>query len=376
MHFSEKRGIIGVYLKKQPARAGGKRRMGIMKKKYAVAALLLAAAAGLTSCSGGSVSNDYIKISKYKGVEVPAVEGLPDITDESVENNIQTVLEGFAEITEVTDRPAQEGDIAVLDYTASADGQEIENGGNTEYELELGSNTFFAEFEEAVVGRNIGDTFELQHSFEDSYTNQNYAGKDVTFQITLTGIKEKELPDLTDEFVQTISQESETVGEYRKEIRDLLEENNEEYIQSELQDTVWQAVLENTEVIEYPEDRLEEEKQHFYDYYQAGADYYGMEFADFLAGMEVTEEEFEEKVLEAARSNLKEDLTAELIAEKEDISMTDEEYEKAKEELAEEMSYTDVEQMEEEVDEKNIKSYILRDQVKAWTAENCIQVKE
>ena len=56
--------------------------------------------------------------------------------------------------------------------------------------------------------------------------------------------------------------------------------------------------------------------------------------------------------------------------------MTDEEYEKAKEDLAEEMSYTDVEQMEEEVDEKNIRSYILRDQVKAWTAENCIQVKE
>ena len=107
-----------------------------MKRRYAMAALLLAAAAGLTSCSGGSASNDYIKISKYKGVEVPAVEGLPDITDESVENNIQTVLEGFAEVTEVTDRPAQEGDIAVLDYTASADGQEIENGGNSEYELD------------------------------------------------------------------------------------------------------------------------------------------------------------------------------------------------------------------------------------------------
>ena len=101
-----------------------------------------------------------------------------------------------------------------------------------------------------------------------------------------------------------------------------------------------------------------------------------MEFADFLSGMEVTEDEFEEQVTEAAKSNLKEDLTAELIAEKEDISMTDEEHEKAKEDLAEEMSYTDVEEMEEEVDEKNIKSYILRDQVKAWTAENCVQVKE
>ena len=151
------------------------------------------------------------------------MEGLPDITDESVENNIQTVLEGFAEVTEVTDRPAQEGDIAVLDYTASADGQEIENGGNSEYELELGSNTFFAEFEEAVVGHSIGDTFELQHSFDAAIPIRIMRERMWTFRITLTGIKEKELPDLTDEFVQTISQESETVDEYREEIRDLLE---------------------------------------------------------------------------------------------------------------------------------------------------------
>ena len=75
---------------------------------------MLAAAAGLTACSAGGASNDYIRIAKYKGVEVEAVEGLPDITDESVENNIQTVLEGFAQITEVTDRPAREGDIAVI----------------------------------------------------------------------------------------------------------------------------------------------------------------------------------------------------------------------------------------------------------------------
>ncbi|MBM6949245.1 trigger factor [Mordavella massiliensis] len=346
-----------------------------MKKKYA-AALMLAAATGLTACSAGGASNDYIRIAKYKGVEVEAVEGLPDITDESVENNIQTVLEGFAQITEVTDRPAREGDIAVLDYTASADGQEIENGGNEAYELELGSNTFFAEFEDAVIGHSVGDSFELEHAFAEDYTNQNYAGKNVTFTITLTGIREKELPDLTDEFVQTISQKSETVDEYREEMRELLEENNEEYVQSELEDKVWQKILDGTEVTEYPKDRLDEEKEAFYTYYQAGADYYGMEFADFLAAMEVTEEEFEEQVTEAAKSNLKENLTAELIAEKEDISMTDEEYGKAKEELADEMSYEDVEEMEEEVEEHNIKSYILRDQVKAWAAQNCIQVKE
>lgn len=346
-----------------------------MKKKRIVLAALAASCSCLTACTMDAASNDYVRIPKYKGIEVDAVEGIPDITDEAVENNIQTVLEGFAEVEEVTGRPAQEGDIVVLDYTASADGQEIENGSASEYELELGSNTLFAEFEAAVVGRNIGDSFELQHEFASDYTNQNYAGKNVTFTITLKGIRQKELPDLTDEFVQTISQESDTVEEYREEMRKLLEENNEEYIQTELQDAAWQAVLDTAEVIEYPKDRLEDEKNDFYEYYQAGADYYEMEFSDFLEAMEVTEEEFEEEITRAAESNLKENLVAELIAEREDISMTDEEYEEAKTALAEEMSYTDVEQMEEEVEEHNIKSYILRDQVKAWVAENCIQVK-
>ncbi len=346
-----------------------------MKKKFMILAAAIAAILGLTACTTDAASNDYIRIAKYKGIEVEAVEGLPDITEESVENNIQTVLEGFAEVEEVTDRPAQEGDIVVLDYTASADGEEIENGGATEYELELGSNTFFSEFEKAVIGHSIGDSFELQHEFDEEYTNQNYAGKNVTFAITLKGIRVKELPDLTDEFVQTISQESETVEEYREEMRDLLEKNNEEYVQTELQEVAWQAVLEKTEVLEYPQDRLDKEIEDFYDYYQAGADYYEMEFADFLSAMEVTEEEFEEEVTKAAKSNLKENLVAELISERENISMADEEYEQAKVELAEEMSYTDVEQMEEEVDEQDIKSYILRDQVKAWVAENCIQVK-
>ena len=76
-----------------------------MKRKIAAITIMSAVMLAMTGCAGGAVSNEYIKITKYKGVEVDAVEGIPEITDESVENNIQTVLEGFAEITEVTDRP-------------------------------------------------------------------------------------------------------------------------------------------------------------------------------------------------------------------------------------------------------------------------------
>ena len=346
-----------------------------MKKKLLIGGIIIGLAVTATGCASGTISNDYVTISNYKGVEVDKIEGIPEITDDAVENNIETVLKGFSKIKEVTGRAAKEGDVVVLDYTASADGKTIEGGGASDYELELGSNSFFKEFEESIVGHNKGDTFELQHEFESDYTNTAFAGKKVIFSITVKSINEQEVPDLTDDFVQQISQKSKTVKEYKKEMRELLEENNEEYVMSELEESAWAKVLENTEVKKYPEDQIEEEKQTLYDHYQKGADYYEMEFADFLKQMDMTEEQFEENVSEAAKTNVKENVTVEAIAKKEKIELSDKEYEKAEEALAEEMGYESVESMKEEAPEKYIKNYILRDKVKTWVAENCVQVE-
>ena len=347
-----------------------------MKKKTAVCAVVMGLAMAMTGCSSGTVSNEYITITKYKEVEVPKVEGLPDITDEAVENNIQKVLEGFAQTTEITDRPAQEGDIVVVDYTASVNGEVLEDGEVSDYPVTIGEGALYEGFDDAIAGHSVGDVFETEHKFAEDDTTTSLAGQLVTLKITVKSITEKELPDLTDEFVQTISQKSETVEEYKKEMRELLEENNEEYALTELTESSWEKVLENTEVKKYPEDELEEEKQSFYDHYEKGAEAYGMEFEEFLESMDMTEDEFAEKVEEAAKSNVKENLVVALIAEKENIELSDEEYEKAKEDLAKEMSYESVEEMEEEAPEDAIRKYIMRDKVKEWVAKNCIQVKE
>lgn len=100
---------------------------------------------------------------------------------------------------------------------------------------------------------------------------------------------------------------------------------------------------------------------------------YEMELPEFLSKMDMTEEEFEKKAEEAARSNVKEDLVVELIAEKENIRLDKKEYKKAKKELAEEMGYEDVEAMEKEASADAVRRYILRDKVKEWVAGNCIQ---
>lgn len=322
-------------------------------------------------------SNDYIKISVYKGVEVPAVEGLPEITEDAIDNNIQVVREGFAENTEV-DRAIQDGDIVVIDYTTYINGDEpVESGSDEDRQLTVGNNSLFDGFDENLIGKSKGDSFQLENTFSESYEDEALAGQDAILKITIKGVYEQELPDLTDEFVQTISQESETVAEYREEMRALLEANNEEYMMSELIETAWSQVLVNTEVIEYPEDQLEAARQEFYDYYQLGADMYEMEFEEFLIEQGFgSEEAFEEAVENAARTNLLQDLVVALIVEEEGLELSDEDYTAKLEALAEEMHYDSVDAMIEDATEDAVYKYVMRDVVKEWLAENCVQVED
>ena len=227
------------------------------------------------------------------------------------------------------------------------------------------------------MGHSIGDTFELQHSFDASYTNKNYAGKDVTFRITLTGIKEKELPDLTDEFVQTISQESETVDEYREEIRTQIEENLQASVESELEGSVQSALMENVEIKSYPEDRVEELTQQMTDYYTQLASMYGLELGDFVETyLQMTEEDFNTQIDDSVRQGVAMEEAMKLIAEKQHLEPSDEEYEEGIAQYAEDAGYDDVEEYTSQVGEDELKLTILRDKVTEYLVDNCIQVEQ
>ncbi len=348
-----------------------------MKKRAALCAVLLGVTMTMAGCStGGPIENDYIKITKYKGVEVPAVEGYSEITDEAVEKRIAEVMEGFAEYTEITDRAVQEGDTVFIDYTGTVDGEVLESESGTDYQVVIGNKSLYAEFDNDVTGKNVGDSFVTTKEFSKDYVDASLAGKEMDLTITVKRIFEKELPDLTDEFVQTVSQESETVEEYRAEVKELMEEAVEEAVEAELVETVWEAVLNNSEIKEYPAEQLEAEIDELYAYYQKGAEVYEMEFDVFLDEvMGLTEEEFVANLQIAAETNVKNDLIVDLICEKEKISLTEEEMIEAEEELAKEMGYADVATMMEDAGEASVEKYILRDVVKEWLVENCVQVK-
>ena len=382
----------------------------ILKGRVCAAAIILVISAGLAACGGAaktetdaenaqteetvsetqaqtedpaiaalpeSISNEYVKIGKYKNIEVAKVEGLPEITDTAVDNNIRVILEGFSEFTDV-DRPAQEGDAITLDYTVSVDGEEVEGAGASDYKLIIGDNAMFTGFDTSIIGKKAGDSYTLEHTYSGDYAVAALAGKTAVFDMKISKVQEVETPDLTDDFVQKVSQKSKTVEEYREEVREVLEQNNKDSMINEIRSKVWDSIMETTEVLEYPEDQIQEEKDSYYNYFREGAEFYEMEFEEFLKDkLEVSQESFEQQAQEAAEANVKENLAARLIAETVGIDTSDEAVQAGLEEMAKTLGFDSVDELVEDAPNRAyVERMVIREMVMDWAAEHSKQVKQ
>lgn len=352
-----------------------------MKKRIVTAMLCTAMTLSLAGC-GGELSNEYIKIKQYKGLEVAELEKT-EVTDSDVESMISSNLSYSAEEIDVTDRAAQLGDTVQIDYVGSIDGVEFDGGTAQDASLELGSGSFigaegeYAGFEDQIVGHNIGEEFDITVKFPDDYAGTEVAGKVANFHITLDRIYTMKEAELTDEWVRENSEESETAEEYKEEIRAQLEESNETSWQQEMQAAVLTSLLEQVEVISLPKDDVNENYTQIDEYYKQIAEMYGVEFEEFLTSyMGMTEEEFTEQATESAENYVKQGMALELIAEKEKLTVTDEEYEEEVKKLASEYGYEDdIDGFVEQYGEDTIRKSMTEENVLAFLVEKCIQVE-
>lgn len=346
-----------------------------MKKRLVMAfAGVLAASMLLAGCEASKgLETDSIKITQYKEVEVDQVQKPVEVTDEDVDGRIQAILESRTETVEITDRPVEAGDTADIDFVGKIDGEEFDGGSAEGYPLTIGSGAFIAGFEDSIIGHNIGETFDWNGAFPEDYGNEDFAGKDVVFTITVNGISQSSVPELTDEFVKSVSDDSKNIKEYREEIKKQLEKEGENDYQSKLNSAVLQKVLENTEVSKYPEDEVEKLSNETIEQYKTIAEFQNMEYEDYLTQNGVTVEDFEKQVEEMVRANIKQTMAVEAIAEKEKLNMTDEEYEEQFKKMAEMYGYEDVDALKEVADEEDLKAIALQNVVAEWLAKNCIQ---
>lgn len=344
-----------------------------MKKK--LVALLAGAlvVSTLAGCGKKEIANDNIKISQYKEIEVEK-SAAQEVTEENVDEEIQSVLYANRIISDVTDRPAQEGDTVSLTYTGTSSGEQFDAG---DLDVEIGNSNLIEGFEEGLLGHSTGESFELNLTFPEGYQNADLAGQPAVFAITINSITTYTLPELNDEFVQNVSEDAKTVEDYKKQIKKELKELNEESAQTTLENDAWNIVLANTEVKKYPKDEVKEQKELVVSQYKQLAELNGMEFADFLEQMMngMTEETFESEAEKVAKQTVKQTLAVELIMKEEKLELSDKELGKVMNEYKEKYGFESVDSMKEAIGEDALLDDINLSAVKEWVADNCKPVE-
>ena len=166
-----------------------------------------------------------VKLGKYLGVQVTKID--TSVSDEEVEAAVEKERNNNARTVTVTDRPIANGDTAVIDFEGFVDGVAFEGGKGENYPLTIGSGSFIPGFEEALVGAELNKETEVNVTFPEDYHATDLAGKPAVFKCTVKEIKEKQLPDLDDEFASEVS-DFDTLDEYKADIRKKLQEKKEQ----------------------------------------------------------------------------------------------------------------------------------------------------
>ena len=143
-----------------------------------------------------------VELGEYKGLEV--MKHSTDVSDKEVADELERRRQQQAELVLKEDEPAAEGDTVVIDFEGKVDGKPFDGGKAENYSLELGSKTFIPGFEDQLVGHKAGDEVEVKVTFPDDYQAKDLQGKDAVFEVKIHEVKQKELPELDDDFAKDI----------------------------------------------------------------------------------------------------------------------------------------------------------------------------
>ena len=271
-----------------------------------------------------------VTLGTYKGVEVDKIE--ISVTDEEVEADLKQQQENNSRVVTV-ERPVADGDIAVIDYEGFADGVAFEGGKGEDYSLTIGSHSFIDNFEEQLIGKNAGEECEVNVTFPEEYHAKELAGKPAVFKVTVKEVKEKQLPELNDEFAGEVS-EFETLDAYKEDIRKKLTEKKEAEAKNEKEDAVITAVIENAQM-EIPEAMVETQQRQIVDEFAQRLQMQGLSMEQYFQFTGLSYQHMLEQVKPQAERKIKSRLVLEAVVAAENIVATEEDYEEEIKRMAE-----------------------------------------
>lgn len=264
-----------------------------------------------------------VTVKNYKGYAVERT--VAPTTDEEVDAEIAQVRSRNSRTVDITDRPAADGDIAVIDYEGFVEGKPFEGGKGEKHNLTLGSGQFIPGFEAQIVGHNPGDEFDVVVTFPEDYHAKELAGKEATFKTVLHEIKFNELPALDDDFAKDVS-EFDTFDEYKADVKAKITDRHVKAADAEVEEKLIDALIDNLEA-DIPEAMFVNETENQLRDYDNRLRMQGLDLGTYLKYTGLDLDKMREQFRPRAERQVKTRLALEKIAELENLTVTDEDTE-------------------------------------------------
>jgi len=261
-----------------------------------------------------------VEIKDYVGIEVE--KEVVAVTDEDVNKEIEIVRERNSREIEVTDRAAEMGDTAVIDFEGFCDGVAFEGGKGTDYALKLGSGSFIPGFEEQVAGKNIDEEFDVNVTFPAEYHAADLAGKEAVFKVKIHSITKVELPELDDDFAKDVS-EFDTFDEYKADLKAKIEKRHETSADNAVEEKLVEALIEKLDA-DIPEAMFVAETENFVRDYDNRLRSQGLDLNTYFKYTGLTLDTLRTQMRPQAERQVKARLALEKIAALENLEATEE----------------------------------------------------
>ena len=256
-----------------------------------------------------------VTLGEYKGIEV--AKKAVSVGKADVDAELNRMAERNSRI-ETVEREAKNGDTVVIDFEGFVDGKAFEGGKAEKYNLHLGTGAFIPGFEDQLVGAEIGADVDVNVTFPEQYHSEELAGKAVVFHVHVNSIREKEMPELDEDFVKEVSETANTVDEYKAEIRERLESQAENRAESAFENEVIEKVVENAEV-DIPAAMIEDQIDNMLRDMEMRMMYQGMKLDDYFKYTGQTREQVREMYKAPAEERVKTQLVVAAVMKAEEI---------------------------------------------------------
>lgn len=264
-----------------------------------------------------------VTLGKYKGVKVSKQNR--EVTEADIDAELNRQREENSRTITIENRPVQTGDTAVIDFEGFVDGVAFDGGKGENYSLEIGSHSFIDTFEDQLIGKNTGDEVEVNVTFPEDYQASELAGKPALFKVKINEIKEKELPELDDEFAAEVS-EYDTLAEYKEDIKRELTQKKEKAAKDAIESEVIEAIVADSKM-DIPDAMVATQQRQIVDDFAQRMQMQGISMEQYFQFTGANYQMLIDQAKDQALKRIQSRLVLEAVVAAEGMTATEEEYE-------------------------------------------------